>query len=346
MGARARSVKWDKPEKGFFFALGGDNLLNRAPQWGSHPLQQEMTPMEKSIRTILVTFLMITLLGGTALAGPKDKQAPGQDKKAEKQAAKEDKQQAKAEEKADKKADEAPAAAEEPKKPKKPKKDKKDKKPGKDVIPGNNGTIKVDGEPFDLSHGNEAHVGCTFRINFFNFDETTKTSTVTFEGQAPSGGGVFLVDAVTFTGSDGSSPAYSLSSFDQAALATATPHPQQGYHVRVTTSTPYSNGNDTKSKVFWIDCAPAAAAPPPEVPARAAESIDLAPMESDSTEENDAEVLGSRVTRPQAAQPAESQGTEILGLALPFTGRSLVLFVIIGLALLAAGALVVNRSRA
>ena len=46
------------------------------------------------------------------------------------------------------------------------------------------------------------------------------------------------------TGLDGQQ-AYTLS-FDGA------PHPQQGYHVKLTVSTPRSKGNDTKTKVFWV----------------------------------------------------------------------------------------------
>ena len=36
---------------------------------------------------------------------------------------------------------------------------------------------------------------------------------------------------------------------------TGDPHPQQGVHVRVSVATPRSHGNDTKTKVFWVqDC--------------------------------------------------------------------------------------------
>ena len=31
------------------------------------------------------------------------------------------------------------------------------------------------------------------------------------------------------------------------------PHPQQGYHVKLTVNTPYSHGSDKKSKVFWVE---------------------------------------------------------------------------------------------
>ena len=37
--------------------------------------------------------------------------------------------------------------------------------------PGNNGTVKVDGMPFEQSQANEPHVGCAFAIDFFGFDQ-------------------------------------------------------------------------------------------------------------------------------------------------------------------------------
>ncbi|HEV8374234.1 MAG TPA: hypothetical protein VGR68_13625, partial [Actinomycetota bacterium] len=37
--------------------------------------------------------------------------------------------------------------------------------------PGNNGTIKVDGVPFDDAPDNEPHVGCTFQVDFYGYDE-------------------------------------------------------------------------------------------------------------------------------------------------------------------------------
>ena len=60
-----------------------------------------------------------------------------------------------------------------------------------------------------------------------------------FVGGDPASG------AGTDTGLDGRET-YTLS-FDGA------PHPKQGYHVKLTVATPRSNGNDTKTKVFWVE---------------------------------------------------------------------------------------------
>ncbi len=39
------------------------------------------------------------------------------------------------------------------------------------IPPGNNGTIKIDGAAFDDAPNNEPHVGCTFQVDFYGFDE-------------------------------------------------------------------------------------------------------------------------------------------------------------------------------
>lgn len=125
---------------------------------------------------------------------------------------------------------------------------------------GNNGTVKIaplgeiDGIP-----NNSPHPGCTFQVEWYGFDEGADIiSTVSFAMHAPTKdvglgvagntsvpvGGDPASGAGTDTGLDGTE-AYTLS-FD------GEPHPKQGYHVKLTIATPQSNGNDTKSKVFWV----------------------------------------------------------------------------------------------
>ncbi len=67
--------------------------------------------------------------------------------------------------------------------------------------PGNNGTVKLDGMPFEQSQANEPHVGCAFAIDFFGFDQGALTGTATFELQPPTGNDLLLVDS-TFIGGD------------------------------------------------------------------------------------------------------------------------------------------------
>jgi hypothetical protein len=127
--------------------------------------------------------------------------------------------------------------------------------------PGNNGTVKIapvgekDGTP-----DNNPHVGCTFQIEWYGFDEGADIwSTVEFAMHSPtthvdlSGtspekvfvGGDPATGAGTETGPDGSQ-VYTLS-FD------GEPHAQQGYHVKLTVHTPYSQGSDEKHKVYWVE---------------------------------------------------------------------------------------------
>src|SRR5262245_66365180 len=53
--------------------------------------------------------------------------------------------------------------------------------------PGNNGTIKIDGEVFDDAPNNEPHVGCTFQVDFYGYDEDDLVAAVLVESDPPTG---------------------------------------------------------------------------------------------------------------------------------------------------------------
>ena len=120
---------------------------------------------------------------------------------------------------------------------------------------GNNGTVKIDGVAFDDAPNNEPHVGCSFQVDFYGYDQGDLNATVTFEGQAPTGGGTLLTDTIAI-GEDAAgggtdldaSRTYDLS----AALANVTPQPNQGDHVKLTVNADGSQGSDVKHKVFWV----------------------------------------------------------------------------------------------
>jgi len=127
--------------------------------------------------------------------------------------------------------------------------------------PGNNGTVKIDGLPFDDHQDNEPHPGCLFQVDFYNFDMGNYSASVTFEGIAPTGGGTLMTDSV-FIGEDhnggggdlDASRTYDLS----ARLAPIPPQKNQGWHVKLTVHADGSQGADTKHKVFWVQsCGPA-----------------------------------------------------------------------------------------
>ncbi|MBZ5739929.1 hypothetical protein [Nocardioides mangrovi] len=123
--------------------------------------------------------------------------------------------------------------------------------------PGNNGTVKIAG-PGDAvgTPSNDPHPSCTFDIEWFGYDAGSDVvSTVTFTPQAPTGdvtiGGT--APSQVIVGGDDAGGGTDLDGRQAYDLTfTGAPHPQQGYHVKVTVATPHSLGNDTKTKVFWV----------------------------------------------------------------------------------------------
>jgi hypothetical protein len=135
---------------------------------------------------------------------------------------------------------------------------------------GNNGTVKIDRVPFDDHPNNEPHVGCEFQVDFYGFDEGDLSATVTFEAVPPTQSGAtdvppgegdeLLTDEVAI-GQDAAGGGTDLDAsvtYDLTdELAGIEPHPQQGWHVRLTVHAEGSQGADTKHKVFWVSgCEP------------------------------------------------------------------------------------------
>jgi hypothetical protein len=129
--------------------------------------------------------------------------------------------------------------------------------------PGNNGTVKIDGEAFDDHPDNEPHVGCVFQVDFYGFDAGDLEATVLFEaipptaGDAvPPGAGTELLSDVVPIGEDAAGGGTDLDAsrtYDlTAALAGIEPQAQQGWHVQLTVHAEGSQGADTKFKVFWV----------------------------------------------------------------------------------------------
>jgi hypothetical protein len=123
--------------------------------------------------------------------------------------------------------------------------------------PGNNGTVKVDGVPFDATNGNEPHVGCFFQIDFYGFDQGPFNATSTFELVPPTAGGVLLTDT-TFIGGGpaGGGNVLDASLTEDLSSSIAglgvSPQPDQGFHVRLTVHADGSIGANTKHKTFWV----------------------------------------------------------------------------------------------
>ena len=125
--------------------------------------------------------------------------------------------------------------------------------------PGNNGTIKVDDVPFDDHPDNEPHVGCVFQVDFYGYDEGDLTADVTFEVHPPTGKPAVILTDEVFIGEDDNSGGGSEAGLDASEtydlstlLQGFDPHPQQGWHVKLTINAEGSQGADVKYKVFWV----------------------------------------------------------------------------------------------
>lgn len=125
---------------------------------------------------------------------------------------------------------------------------------------GNNGTVKI--APYGEMDGipqNSPHPGCTFQVEWYGYDEGADiVSQVSFAMQAPTKDVGLTVDGPSsvFVGGDPASGAGTDTGLDGTETYTLSfdgePHPQQGFHVKLTVATPKSKGNDTKTKVFWV----------------------------------------------------------------------------------------------
>lgn len=133
---------------------------------------------------------------------------------------------------------------------------------------GNNGTVKI--APYgeiDSIPNNTPHPGCTFQVEWYGFDEGDDVvSKVSFAMQAPTSDVALSIDgpAEVFVGGDSATGAGTETGLDGRETYTLSfdgePHPKQGYHVKLTVATPRSQGNDTKTKVFWVEeCEPGTA---------------------------------------------------------------------------------------
>lgn len=203
--------------------------------------------------------------------------------------------------------------------------------------PGNNGTVKVDGAPNSEGNANEPHVGCAFRLKFMHFDDG-QTGDVVIDGHAPSGSGkVSEKDDVTVGGTDATLD-YTRADLDLSGL---TPHPKQGYHLKLTVTT----DDGVKHKVFWYGCLPESPSPtvlPTEISGSPSESASVSESPSASVSASvsgspteSASVLPTELTNsPSASVSASvlgvkivrSPGAQVLGTTLnrpsglPFTG--------------------------
>lgn len=184
------------------------------------------------------------------------------------------------------------------------------------AAPGNNGTIKIGNVDVDsqddADSANHPHVANPFTVSWFGFDAGTRTTSVSFSAQPPSGNdGMAILDgraAFTFTasGAGGALDHTETYLLDTTGLEE---HPVQGYHVKVTVTVDVAQGNDTKSKVFWVTPVEPTQSPTPTP------SETVTPTPSATVEPS---VLPTRLTRSPSISPSV-KGVKIVK-TLPKTG--------------------------
>jgi hypothetical protein len=212
--------------------------------------------------------------------------------------------------------------------------------------PGNNGTVKIDDLAFDDHPDNEPHVGCSFQVDFYGYDEGDLDAEVVFEAHPPTqrdGDDQVLVTDTVFIGEDdnrggGSEAGLDASQSYTLDLTGIEPHPNQGVHVKLTIHAQGSQGADVKHKVFWVTgCGPV----PTTTTTAGATSTSGASSTSGATSTSHDTSTTSAVGG-SSSTPGGPAGGE-----LPFTGAGTTMpLLAVGLALLGlGGASLLGKSR-
>jgi hypothetical protein len=223
--------------------------------------------------------------------------------------------------------------------------------------PGNNGTIKIDDTPVDDAPDNEPHVGCSFQVDFYGYDEGDLDATVTFEAHPPTGERQLLLTDTVFIGEDdnrggGSEAGLDASQTYTLDLTGIEPHPLQGVHVKLTINAEGSQGADVKHKVFWVTgCVPGPTTTTPGDTTTTSTSHGTgssgATSTSESTTTSEATSTSRETTSTTSAVGGASSSAPGGG-ALPFTGAgSAMPLLAVGLALVGVGgvSLLANNAR-
>jgi hypothetical protein len=96
-----------------------------------------------------------------------------------------------------------------------------------------------------------------FQVDFYGFDAGDLFADVTFEAHPPTGPVVVLLTDTVFIGEDDNSGGGSEAGLDASEtytldLSGIEPHPNQGWHVKLTVNADGAQGADVKHKVFWV----------------------------------------------------------------------------------------------
>ena len=214
--------------------------------------------------------------------------------------------------------------------------------------PGNNGTIKIDDLEFDDHPNNEPHVGCVFQVDFYGYDEGNLFADVTFRAHPPTGSGQVLLTDTVFIGEDDNSGGGSEAGLDASETYTLdlsgfTPHPQQGFHVKLTINADGSQGADKKHKVFWVQGCPPKPTPTPTPTKTPSETPSKTPTE-EPTKPPTTETPSMAPTTP-VATPVPVPTEVPAGATAGGSGSAGLVGLVVAGAAAAGGAAVVARRR-
>lgn len=137
---------------------------------------------------------------------------------------------------------------------------------------GANGSVKIDGSPFDAGPSNEPHLDeCVFAVQWFGFDEGGNSVDVTFDGWPPSGTKTPvepLEGRSAFDFEGGRPPGNTLNHEELYRLDTdgLVANKKGEVHVKLTVTVTDAGGkvDFDKHKVFWVPrCAGTTPTPTP-----------------------------------------------------------------------------------
>jgi LPXTG-motif cell wall-anchored protein len=210
--------------------------------------------------------------------------------------------------------------------------------------PGDNGTVKIDGAPFEDEVDNQPHVTCDFELEFFNFDEGQKAN-ITLWAQPPSSTpndkvvwskSNVLISNDPASGAENDHDEVIKLSAKDLDLTGLKLQDQQGYHIKLDVDLTDGKAFDDKHKVFWLQPCESSESPSPTP---GGETPTPTPGGSDNPSENPS-------ANPSGSVGGGSGGGTGTEGGLPLTGVAATSIALTGLALIGGGvALMVLRRR-
>lgn len=211
----------------------------------------------------------------------------------------------------------------------------------------NSGSIKVAQIGSGTEPNNEPKPGCTFRVDFYGF--RAGVLDVTVRAISPTGDATLARDSVTLSRSARGNQYQTSRTYDVSEGLAGLTASNQGYHLRIDAKRADSNGNGSKTKVFWLNCAPDAEVQGTFYERRVSNTSSASSGAAPGV--SGARVLGQRsdngTFRVDGRMVASSDGArlEVLGARLAYTGLPLMGLSLLALALMMLGASLLLRAQ-